>query len=206
MIQASLFKKYPSGRLITGGPLGNLHDLLVNHPEIEIDQVFIQGMGGRKEGDGARGGRDQREGGRKEGKEEQGGSKERGREEKDWRGSGEMETNDFKGGYAGSRCISPENQLAKFRGKITCPTFNFNGHPKGAFEMLNSDKIQKRHLISKDVCHGVPWSSEFHRLVVMHKKGTSPWWNMIIESMASYLKRHPEVGGERRRQKGMRRG
>lgn len=41
--KAELCKKYPSGRLVTGGPLGNLHDLLVNHPEVELEETFVQG-------------------------------------------------------------------------------------------------------------------------------------------------------------------
>jgi len=97
-----------------------------------------------------------------------------------------------QGGYAGANVIPPEEQLPKFRGKTTCPTFNFNGHVAGAQALLSTKNIGKRYLISKDVCHGVGWTSHFNEIAVKFKKRKSKWWDMLIDAMTFYLKRHPE--------------
>jgi len=137
-ILARTIQKYPEGYLVTGGPLGNLHDLLQNHPDVVLQKVFIQG------------------------------------------------------GFAGAQCVPEDNQLPKFKGKKTCPTFNFNGHVAGAQAMLASTNIKQRFLISKDVCHSVAWDDNLHKLVTHFKSGTLPWWDMLITAMGTYLKKKPE--------------
>lgn len=59
-----------------------------------------------------------------------------------------------QGGFAGDSVVPPEHRLAKFAGRETCPTFNFNGAPQVALSMLGSEKIAERWLVSKNVCHG----------------------------------------------------
>jgi pyrimidine-specific ribonucleoside hydrolase len=135
---AKFLLDHPSGYIITGGPLGNIYNLLVKHPETVIQHIFVQG------------------------------------------------------GFAGANCVPPENQLPKFQGLFTCPTFNFSAHIKGANALLESNRIQKRFLISKDVCHGVAWDNKFHKLAVNYKKNSSPIWNLLIDAMGSYLHKKPE--------------
>lgn len=67
-----------------------------------------------------------------------------------------------QGGFAGDSLVTPENRLAKFAGRETCPTFNFNGDVQGALLALSSNKIVKRTLVSKNVCHGISYDSSFH--------------------------------------------
>jgi len=94
---AKFFKEYPSGTMVTGGPLGNLFLLLKEHPEVEIQEIFIQG------------------------------------------------------GFAGANCVPYENQLEKFKGLVTCPTFNFNGHVSGAYALLSTRNI-KKSILSQKMC------------------------------------------------------
>jgi len=133
-----MLKKFPNGILVTGGPLGNLHQFLLHHPDLVFESVFIQG------------------------------------------------------GFAGSDCVPPENQLDKFKGKRTCPTFNFNGHIKGAHAMLSSPNIKKRHLISKDVCHSVYWSEYLQYLAQKFRSDSGPCWAMTIDAMGRYLQKKPD--------------
>src|SRR5262245_24549984 len=37
-----------------------------------------------------------------------------------------------QGGFAGEGVVPPERQLDKFKGLVTCPTYNLNGDPKSA--------------------------------------------------------------------------
>lgn len=70
-----------------------------------------------------------------------------------------------QGGFAGEGVVPPEYQLEKFKGMTTCPTFNFNGNPKAAWYMLETDAIKERLLISKNVCHGIRYDKEMHEVV-----------------------------------------
>ena len=96
-----------------------------------------------------------------------------------------------QGGFAGDSLVVPENRLTKFAGRETCPTFNFNGDPEGALLALSTDKIQKRTLVSKNVCHGISYDLNFHEEFRPHKDKNSAM-KVIYKIMASYLKRHPK--------------
>lgn len=96
-----------------------------------------------------------------------------------------------QGGFAGDSLVAPENRLAKFAGRETCPTFNFNGDPEGALLALSTDKIQKRTLVSKNVCHGISYDLNFHEEFRPHKD-KNPGMKVIYKIMDSYLKRHPK--------------
>src|SRR5690606_15079424 len=65
-----------------------------------------------------------------------------------------------QGGFAGDSVVPKEYRLSKFDGKETCDTFNFNGDIEGAKLLLSSPFIKNRHLISKNVCHGVFFKQE----------------------------------------------
>lgn len=96
-----------------------------------------------------------------------------------------------QGGFAGDSLVEPEHRLSKFAGKETCPTFNFNGDPKGAELALNSPNIKSRILVSKNVCHGIAYTRETHNEYTMVKDknlGTQ----MLFRAMDIYLEKHEE--------------
>lgn len=74
-----------------------------------------------------------------------------------------------QGGFAGDGVVPPEKQLAKFRGRTTCPTFNLNGDPKSALAALASDAIGERRFVSKNVCHGVVYNYAWHERLTQIK-------------------------------------
>lgn len=91
-----------------------------------------------------------------------------------------------QGGFAGDEVVPPEHRLAKFAGLRTCPTFNFNGDPKGALLALASDRIATRDLVSKNVCHGFVYDRALHaRLAPI--RGATAGLALIHEAMAVYL-------------------
>eukprot|EP01123_Difflugia_compressa_P005911 TRINITY_DN18027_c0_g1_i1.p1 TRINITY_DN18027_c0_g1~~TRINITY_DN18027_c0_g1_i1.p1 ORF type:complete len:245 (+),score=43.44 TRINITY_DN18027_c0_g1_i1:96-737(+) len=104
----------------------------------------------------------------------------------------QLETVFVQGGFAGANCVPLENQLPKFKHMYTCPTFNFSAHIPGANALLSSQQIFKKHLISKDVCHGVAWDQTFHSLAVHFKGNSSEIWKLLIAAMGSYKQKKSE--------------
>jgi pyrimidine-specific ribonucleoside hydrolase len=96
-----------------------------------------------------------------------------------------------QGGFAGDSVVPAEHRLTKFTGRETCPTFNFNGDPKGALLALASDRIGTRTLVSKNVCHDVVYDRAFHERYNNFKK-KNPGTRLIFEIMSVYLKRHDQ--------------
>jgi inosine-uridine nucleoside N-ribohydrolase len=96
-----------------------------------------------------------------------------------------------QGGFAGDNIVPPEKRLEKFDGKLVCPTFNFNGDPKAALALLESNKIEKRICISKNVCHGVYYTSELHKKYETVKDLT-PGTKLIYKAMDIYLSKKKE--------------
>jgi pyrimidine-specific ribonucleoside hydrolase len=96
-----------------------------------------------------------------------------------------------QGGFAGDSVVPPEHRLAKFSGRETCPTFNFNGAPKVALDMLASPFIKEKLLVSKNVCHGVAWDAAFHEAVRGLPKRTAGL-DLVFEGMSLYLDKKPE--------------
>jgi pyrimidine-specific ribonucleoside hydrolase len=69
----------------------------------------------------------------------------------------------IQGGFAGEGVVPPEKQLEKFRGKVTCPTFNLNGDPVSALSVLeHRGWFSDLRFVSKNVCHGVLYDEELH--------------------------------------------
>ena len=66
----------------------------------------------------------------------------------------------IQGGFAGEGVVAPEKQLAKFKGQVTCPTYNLNGDPKAALAVLACHHFTERRFVSKNVCHGVIYDEE----------------------------------------------
>ncbi|MCY1021312.1 nucleoside hydrolase [Pyxidicoccus sp. MSG2] len=95
-----------------------------------------------------------------------------------------------QGGFAGDNVVPPEHRLPKFAGLRTCPTFNFNGDPKGALLALSSERIGSRDLVSKNVTHGVAYDVAFHERMRPHRDATAGL-ALVFEAMEHYLRERP---------------
>jgi pyrimidine-specific ribonucleoside hydrolase len=87
--------------------------------------------------------------------------------------------------------VPPGRQLEKFRGRITCPSYNLNGDPRSALTALTSPAIGERRFVSKNVCHGVCYDCSVHDLVAA-VKGRSLSLELIWKGMEKYLRERPE--------------
>lgn len=96
-----------------------------------------------------------------------------------------------QGGFAGEGVIPLEHQLEKFKGKLTCPTFNLNGDVPSAFKVLATDKIAIRYFVSKNVCHGVHYDTAMHASVGKLRQHSLSM-QMIYKGMDAYLKGNAE--------------
>src|SRR5918999_2413859 len=92
-----------------------------------------------------------------------------------------------QGGFAGDHLVRPEHRLARFAGRRTFRTFNFDGDPAGALLALESDRIEHRDLVSKNVTYGVVYDAEFHRRMRPHRDGTAGL-SLIYQAMELYLR------------------
>ncbi|MGI5170263.1 nucleoside hydrolase [Spirillospora sp. CA-253888] len=96
-----------------------------------------------------------------------------------------------QGGFAGDRLVAPEHRLAKFAGRDSCPTFNFNGDPPAALHALDAQApIGRRELVSKNVTHGVAYDRDFHDRLAPHRDRTAGL-SLVHEAMEVYLRRRP---------------
>jgi pyrimidine-specific ribonucleoside hydrolase len=96
-----------------------------------------------------------------------------------------------QGGFAGEGVIPAEDQLEKFKGWKTCPTYNLNGDPKTALAMLEYGGIGERFFVSKHICHGVYYNRELHERVAEFKD-KSLSLNLIYQGMDKYLQKKPK--------------
>lgn len=91
-----------------------------------------------------------------------------------------------QGGFAGEGVVPSERQLAKFRGRTTCPTFNLNGDPRSALRALADGRIASCRFVSKNVCHGVVYDEALHaRIAPLREKSRS--LALIWQGMEAYL-------------------
>ncbi len=97
----------------------------------------------------------------------------------------------IQGGFAGDSVVPPELRLAKFNGRETCPTFNLNGDVPAAKNVLSHSRVQRRHLISKNVCHGVVYDKSMHQRMLEVQNPTCGF-KLMRDGMAVYLKKHPD--------------
>lgn len=68
-----------------------------------------------------------------------------------------------QGGFAGVGVVPEDKQLEKFKGKVTCPTYNLNGDPKAALRLIeHAGWFDDVRFVSKNVCHGVHYDAEMH--------------------------------------------
>lgn len=96
-----------------------------------------------------------------------------------------------QGGFAGDSVVPPKHRLPKFEGRETCPTFNFNGDPKGALLALETPQIKEKILVSKNVCHGVVYDRKVHEqyYAVWNKNAGT---KHIYDMMYFYLQNHDQ--------------
>jgi inosine-uridine nucleoside N-ribohydrolase len=93
-----------------------------------------------------------------------------------------------QGGFAGDNVVAPENRLAKFLGRTTCPTFNLNGNPKAALALIATPKIGFKRFVTKNVCHGVIYDRAMHDRLPATHAGLA----LLKDGMGSYFRRRPE--------------
>jgi pyrimidine-specific ribonucleoside hydrolase len=96
-----------------------------------------------------------------------------------------------QGGFAGEGVVPPERQLDKFKGRVTCPTFNLNGDPKSALAALAHPGIGVRRFVSKNVCHGVVYDKAMHERFAAVKDGSRSL-GLIWQGMEKYLRGRAE--------------
>jgi pyrimidine-specific ribonucleoside hydrolase len=96
-----------------------------------------------------------------------------------------------QGGFAGEGVIPPGEQLPKFRGRSTCPSYNLNGDPRAALAALAYPGIGERWFVSKNVCHGVVYDQDLHDRVGA-AADSNPALALIHRMMTEYLSRHPD--------------
>lgn len=98
----NIFPKIKGSNLLTGGPLTNIHNMMLSNPD---DIIFDH-----------------------------------------WT---------CQGGFVGANIVTPNYELDKFKGKVTVPTFNFNGNPNAAMDLLvNKQPFNSIRTVGKNVCHG----------------------------------------------------
>ena len=91
-----------------------------------------------------------------------------------------------QGGFAGEGVVPPERQLAKFKGLVTCPTYNLNGDPKSALAAIASPAIAQKRFVSKNVCHGVIYDHRLHHAFAA-LRDRSKSLELIWRGMETYL-------------------
>ncbi|MBX2802997.1 MAG: nucleoside hydrolase [Myxococcales bacterium] len=102
-----------------------------------------------------------------------------------------------QGGFAGEGVVPAEQQLEKFRGLTTCPTYNLNGDPRSALLALADPRILHRRFVSKNVCHGVVYDGELHETVGARIEALADGAHrhslqLVHRGMEHYLRRKPE--------------
>lgn len=97
-----------------------------------------------------------------------------------------------QGGFAGEGVVPRNLQLEKFKGLVTCPTYNFNGDPKAALTVLSFGGIETKRFVSKNVCHGVYYDQELHNKLAPLKLVKAPHLFKIYQGMDYYLLKHPQ--------------
>ncbi|WP_018653313.1 nucleoside hydrolase [Actinomadura flavalba] len=93
-----------------------------------------------------------------------------------------------QGGFAGDNVVPPEDRLPKFAGRLTCPTFNFNGERTAARLALATGRITRRELVSKNVTHGVRYDRALHERL-RPVRDRNPGLALLHEGMEVYLRK-----------------
>ncbi len=91
-----------------------------------------------------------------------------------------------QGGFAGEGVVPPRHQLAKFAGRVTCPTYNLVGDPRSALAAIACRSIAVKRFVSKNVCHGVRYDAALHARFA-ELKDRSRSLELIWRGMEVYL-------------------
>lgn len=102
-----------------------------------------------------------------------------------------------QGGFAGEGVVPSEYQLDKFKGMVTCPTYNLNGDPKSALLALGSPWVGVRRFVSKNVCHGMVYDSTLHarvagKIASLPESPQRRSLELIYQGMSKYLEKSPK--------------
>eukprot|EP00747_Dinoflagellata_sp_TGD_P162393 gnl/TRDRNA2_/TRDRNA2_179942_c0_seq1.p1 gnl/TRDRNA2_/TRDRNA2_179942_c0~~gnl/TRDRNA2_/TRDRNA2_179942_c0_seq1.p1 ORF type:complete len:597 (-),score=112.27 gnl/TRDRNA2_/TRDRNA2_179942_c0_seq1:162-1898(-) len=109
-----------------------------------------------------------------------------------------------QGGFAGEGVVAPDNQMDKFKGMQTCPTWNFGGNIPAAQAALASTAILQKICVSKNVCHSVVYDDEWHNalgVAAEAEEANAPKgrralaFRMMYNTMDQYLSKKP--GGKK---------
>lgn len=92
-----------------------------------------------------------------------------------------------QGGFAGDNLVA--EPLEKFRGRLTCPSFNPGGAPRETLALLASPQIGERRFVSKNVCHGVVYTEAMREALGRRVSGRSPRRGLtgMIDALDRYL-------------------
>lgn len=96
-----------------------------------------------------------------------------------------------QGGFAGTGVVAEPDQLPKFRGRRTFPSYNLDGDRTSVTAVLAHNRIGTRRFVSKNVAHGVVYDAVMHaRLADAARDHLSI--QLIRQGMEVYLERRPE--------------
>jgi hypothetical protein len=94
-----------------------------------------------------------------------------------------------QGGFAGDNLVA--EPLAKFKGRITCPSFNPGGAPQQTLALLASPHIEQRLFVSKNVCHGVIWDrdmqSSWKQRLGLSGTAMRTGLRLLVDALEQYL-------------------
>eukprot|EP00697_Spironema_sp_BW2_P001916 gnl/Spiro4/12571_TR6650_c0_g1_i1.p1 gnl/Spiro4/12571_TR6650_c0_g1~~gnl/Spiro4/12571_TR6650_c0_g1_i1.p1 ORF type:complete len:301 (+),score=-42.59 gnl/Spiro4/12571_TR6650_c0_g1_i1:2154-3056(+) len=100
--------------------------------------------------------------------------------------NGELDEVVIQGGFAGDNVVPEEYRLEKFKGKITCPTFNLNADVGPAKLIASTQQIKTKVFVSKNVCHGVIYDNEMHERIKPFRHDNRGL-ELMVDGMEFYL-------------------
>lgn len=101
-----------------------------------------------------------------------------------------------QGGFAGEGVVPPEKQLDKFKGRVSCPSFNLDGDKASVRRVIESvEMFEDLRFVSKNVCHGILFNQDMRddcaRLVSSSTPAHELSWALIMQGMDFYLQKKP---------------
>lgn len=97
-----------------------------------------------------------------------------------------------QGGFAGDNIVPEEHRLEKFKGRMTCPTFNLNGDVTASKKLLlDSTLMNFVRMVSKNICHGLIFNPE--RAEKM-PRGAHAGLDLLLDGMQTYFEKTNPTG------------
>ena len=94
-----------------------------------------------------------------------------------------------QGGFAGDNLVAIP--LEKFRGRITSPSFNLGGAWQETLTLLQSASVARRVFVSKNVCHGVLWTSAMRDAILVNRQQNRRGLQLMVGALEAYSALHP---------------